>query len=277
MPHAAARTFVLVGPGRAGSSVALALVAHGWRAIAVSGRRDDSPSTRHAVARLGAPPVPVAEAGADADLVLIATPDAEIDTVADAIAPNLDPGSLVVHLSGARGVEALFPILDVRPDVRVGALHPLQTFAGPDPERLNGAWAAVAGPPAVTELAIELGMRPFVITDDARASYHAAAVVASNHLVALLGQVERLAAAAVVPFAAFVPLMRASFENATAHTPALALTGPVARGDLATVAAHLDALPAGEHDAYRALARAALALTGRDDPALAALLDGVTA
>ena len=245
--------------------------------MGVAGRRDDAPSTRHAVARLGAPPVPVAEAGGDADLVIIATPDAEIDFVADRIAPNLDPGALVVHLSGARGIEALFPISDVRADVRVGALHPLQTFAGPDPERLTGAWAAVAGPPAVTDLAIELGLRPFVITDDARASYHAAAVVASNHLVALLGQVERLAEAAGVPFAAFVPVMRASFENATTHSPALALTGPVARGDLATVAAHLDALPAGEQDAYRALARAALALTGRDDPSLTALLDGVWA
>ena len=277
MPHAAARTVVLVGPGRAGSSVALALVAHGWRAVAVAGRSYEAPSTRHAVARLGAPPISVADAGFDADLVVIATPDADIDVVADALAPNLDPGALVVHLSGARGLDALLPILDTRPDVRVGALHPLQTFSAADPERLKGAWAAVAGPAAVTDLAIELGLRPFVITDDERASYHAAAVVASNHLVALLGQVERLAAAAGVPFEAFVPLMRASFDNAAAQSPMLALTGPVARGDLATVAAHLNALPEREQDAYRALARAALALSGRDDAALTALLDGVSA
>ena len=86
-------------------------------------------------------------------------------------------------------------MLEVRPDVRVGAMHPLQTFpsASIGVERLRGAWAAVAGDPQTSELATALGMRPFELPDSERAQYHAAAVVASNHLVALLGQVERLA------------------------------------------------------------------------------------
>ena len=270
-------TFALVGPGRAGTSVALALVGAGWRPVAVAGRTVESPSTRHAVARLGVPVVPVAAAGAGAALVVIATPDAAIEHSARDLAPSLEPDALVVHLSGARGLDALAPVAELRPDCAVGALHPLQTFAAPDPARIAGSWAAVAGPPAVADLARALGAHPFVVPDDRRAAYHAAAVVASNHLVALLGQVERLADVAGVPFDAFRPLVEATVANCGDRGPAAALTGPVARGDAATVAAHLEALPDAERDTYRALALAALVLSARDDDELRTLLLGVPA
>src|SRR5437763_324258 len=190
-PNAApisARTFALVGPGRAGTSIALALVHAGWRPVAVAGRSDDATSTRHAVARLGAPASPLGAAGRGAALVVLATPDAAIHETARAVAPGLEPGALVVHLSGALGLDALGAVAELRPDCSVGALHPLQTFATADPHRVVGAWAAVAGPPAVADVARELGAHPFAVPDDRRAAYHAAAVVASNHLVALLGQ-----------------------------------------------------------------------------------------
>ena len=272
-----ARTFALVGPGRAGTSIALALVRAGWRPVAVTGRSADAPSTRHAVARLGVPTVPLASAGIGAALVVVATPDAVIEETARALAPGLESGALVVHLSGARGLDALASVVEVRPDCEVGALHPLQTFAGPDPQRIAGAWVAVSGPPAVADLVRELGAHPFVVPDDRRAAYHAAAVVASNHLVALLGQVERLAETAGVPFEAFLPLIATTLANCEHQGPAAALTGPVARGDFRTVAAHLDALPDAERDAYRALALAALRLAAREDTELRALLQGVTA
>jgi predicted short-subunit dehydrogenase-like oxidoreductase (DUF2520 family) len=204
---------------------------------------------------------------------VVATPDAAIEGLARLLAPALAPGALVVHLSGAQGLDILAPIGESRADVHVGALHPLQTFATPDPGRLDGSWAAVAGPPAVTDLALELGLRPFVVADDRRAEYHAAAVVASNHLVALLGQLARIAARADVPLAAFWPLVHATVDNVEQNGAVDALTGPVARGDVATVAAHLDAIATGERDAYRALALAALTLTGRDDRTLLDLLD----
>jgi predicted short-subunit dehydrogenase-like oxidoreductase (DUF2520 family) len=86
--------------------------------------------------------------------------------------------------------------------------------------------------------------------------------VASNHLVALLGQVERLAADAGVPFDAFLPLVRATLDNVDELGPARALTGPVARGDRGTIARHLDALDEDEVDAYLALAREAARLAG---------------
>jgi predicted short-subunit dehydrogenase-like oxidoreductase (DUF2520 family) len=267
------RTVALVGPGRAGRVVARALADRGARVLAVAGRSPEAESTRVLAAELGARAVTVEDAGRDAELVVIATPDAVIESVAARVAPNLRDGALVIHLSGARGLDALALLATARPDVRIGALHPLQTLTEVStPAELTGAWAAVAGPTAVTELAQELGLHPFVVDDAHRATYHAAACVASNHLVALLGQAERLAAEAGVPFEALARLVHASVDNACAFGPAAALTGPVARGDLATIAAHLEALPPEERPAYRALAAEALRLAGRTDDALEAML-----
>ena len=265
--------FALVGPGRAGSAVGARLAAVGRPCVAVAGRTLTCPSARRVAGRLAAPVRRVVDAGSDAALVVIATPDAAIDAAAATLAPRLAAGSLVLHLSGARGVDALAPIAAARPDVRLGALHPLQTLTGFDAaDRLVGAWAAVAGPPDVADIARTLGLRPCSIPDAARPAYHAAAAVASNHLVALLGQVERLAARAGVPFDAFEPLVRVSVDHAFTVGPAAALTGPVARGDVATVAAHLDAVGDDERRAYQAMADAARQLAGRDEPALREVL-----
>jgi predicted short-subunit dehydrogenase-like oxidoreductase (DUF2520 family) len=261
----------LVGPGRAGTALAAALVTAGHRVVSVAGRTPDAESTRVAAARFDARAVPVQYAGRGAQLLMIATPDDTIADVASALAQSLEAGALVLHLAGAHGLDALAPVATRRTDVLVGALHPLQTLPSPDAS-LAGAWAAVAGPPEVTELAEQAGMHPFTVDDHVRPMYHAAAVVASNHLIGLLGQVARLADAAGVPFAAFEPLVRASIDNAFARGPADALTGPVARGDVATVTRHLYAIPHDEVRTYRALAEAALRLSGRDDAAMRGVL-----
>jgi predicted short-subunit dehydrogenase-like oxidoreductase (DUF2520 family) len=265
--RAATRTCALVGPGRAGGALALALRDAGWRVVSVAGRAPDAPSVRDLTERLGAEPVDVATVGAGASLVVVAVPDAEIDGVAASIAPGLERDTLVVHLSGARGLDALAPIADARADVEVGALHPLQTLPSPDAgaARLPGSWAAVAGSSRISDLATSLGLVPFVVADADRAAYHAAASVASNHLVALLGQVDRIAASAGVPFAAFEPLVRATVDNAFALGPADALTGPVSRGDVVTVVRHLEAVDDSERAVYKALAGAAARLAGRAD------------
>jgi predicted short-subunit dehydrogenase-like oxidoreductase (DUF2520 family) len=270
MDETTRRGFALVGPGRAGTTVADALVAAGDRCVAVAGR-PGSPSVPRVARRLGAPVSTVAGAGRDADLVVVATPDAALAETAAELAPGLRPGAIVVHLAGSRGVDALAPIAARRPDVVLGALHPLQTLTG-DAAALDGSWAAVAGPPAVRHLARALGLRPFPIAADQRAAYHAAAAVASNHVVALLGQVERLAARAGVPFEAFEPLVHRSVANAFAVGPASALTGPVARGDVETVSRHLDAIGDEEQPTYRTLAEAARRLAGRDEPPLRRVL-----
>lgn len=274
MNESTGRDVALVGPGRAGTAVALALVDAGSHIVAVAGRTPDAPSTRAASDRFGAVGVAAEDVGRDADIVLLATPDDAIERVAARVAPGLRAGALVLHLSGARGLDALAPVTE-RTDVEVGAIHPLQTLPSGEAGRdaLRGAWAAVAGTDRVTELAAAIGLRPFCIDDADRATYHAAACVASNHLVALLGQVERLAGVAGVPLEAFGPLVRSSVEHALALGPSDALTGPVARGDAATVAAHLDAIPVHEHDTYRALAGEARRLSDREDAAVRALLE----
>jgi len=266
-----AGALALVGPGRAGTAITAALVARGWTVATVAGRSD--PSVAASAERFAATPTTVDEAGRDADLVVLATPDTALPTVAATVAPGLEPGSLVVHLSGASTLAVLDPIGCLRPDVRLGSLHPLQTLPGGADahERLEGAWCAIEGP--VVELAESLGMHPIVVAPDSRRIYHAAASIASNHLVALLGSVERLADDAGVPFEAFLPLVRAAVDNVAELGPAAALTGPVARGDAATVAAHLDALPAEERAAYRAGAALARELAQVHSTDMSAILD----
>jgi predicted short-subunit dehydrogenase-like oxidoreductase (DUF2520 family) len=272
------RAFALVGPGRAGTSFAIALRARDWQCVNVAGRAVDVPSVVAAAERLGADAVDVADAGRDVSLVVVATPDAAIAPAAAALAPSLRPGALVVHLSGALGLEVFADLAAARPDVRAGSLHPLQSLPSAETgaARLAGSWCAVDGPPEVDRLALTLGMRPFRVDPARRAAYHATATVASNHLVALLGQVARLADTAGVPPAALVPLVQATLDNVAEHGAAAALTGPVARGDAGTVAAHLVALPADERATYVALAWEALRLSGRDDAAVRAVLAGAS-
>jgi predicted short-subunit dehydrogenase-like oxidoreductase (DUF2520 family) len=134
-------------------------------------------------------------------------------------------------------------------------VHPI--VALPDAEtgapRLVGAWFAVAGHPIARSIVDALQGRAVEVPDDNRALHHAAAVIASNHLVALLGQVQRIADAAGVPLDAYLDLVRATIENVAELGPADALTGPVARGDWDTVERHRSALPEAERAAYDAM------------------------
>lgn len=193
----------------------------------------------------------VAGAADGADLVVVATPDGEIAGVARAIRPR--DGVVVAHLSGAAGLDVLAP------HRRRASLHPLVALPNAEigAQRLRGAWFAVAGDPIGRELVEAMGGRTFAVDEADRVLYHAAAVIASNHLVALLGQVERLADAVGVPFEAYLDLVSATVDNVRELGPAAALTGPAARGDEATIRRHLEALPEDERDAYRALAAAA--------------------
>ena len=269
------RTVALIGPGRAGTTISLGLMDLGWNVVAVAGRAPDAASTGAAAACLASRPALVSEVARGAALVIVATPDRAIEQALMTAEPAIEPGALVVHLAGSRGIDVFDALLEKRTGVRVGALHPLQSFPSSTAglERLPRSWAAVAGDPQVVEIAHALGLRTFELADTDRIRYHTAAVVASNHLVALLGQVERLAASCGVPYEAFAPLVLSSVQNAFTLGPANALTGPVQRGDLATVEQHLRELDPAERDAYRALAREAARLTGRRDTGLDRLLD----
>jgi predicted short-subunit dehydrogenase-like oxidoreductase (DUF2520 family) len=267
-------TLALVGPGRAGTTISLGLVERGWVVRAVAGRHPGAPSVEQTAAVLDARPAAVDEAVAGVDLVIVATPDAAVARTAAIVGTHADPGTLVIHLAGSFGLEVFDPVTAARGDLRFGALHPLVSIPSvvTGLDRLPGAWCAVSGDPQVQVLAAQLGMHAFTVADADRPLYHAAAAVAANHVVVLLAQVERLADECGIPFEAFLPLVRSAVENTAAAGPGDALTGPVARGDVGTVRAHLDALPAAERATYRTLAREAARLADRDDPAMDAVL-----
>lgn len=238
----------LLGPGRLGRSLAVLLPEVGVDVV-VLGRGDPLP--------------------ADVDALLLTVPD-------DAL-PGLGPfpsGMPVLHCSGATEVDVL------RPHTPAGSFHPLMTFPGPEvglPD-LTGVTAALAGDEealAIGEaLATRLGMRPLRVPGDRRL-YHAAAVMAGNFATVLLAEACEVLVAAGVPReeagGVLAPLALRSLQNAVAD-PVAALTGPVARGDEAVIAAHRQALgDAGLEDAritYDALtARARALIRAKRSPA----------
>ncbi len=232
-------TIRIIGPGRAGRSFARALAGAGWTVLPLLGRGDDH-----------------ADAASGADAVVLAVPDDAIADVARAVRP--DRSVAVVHLAGSLGLDVLAP------HRRRAALHPLVALPDPDTgarRLVSGVTFAVAGDPIASAVAAALGGTTVDVPDDARAAYHAAACVAANHVVALLGHVERIAREVGLPLEVFLPLARAAVDDAGRLGPRRALTGPAARGDWRTLARHLDAIPEGERAAYRAGVGLALQLT----------------
>jgi len=229
-------TVRIIGPGRAGLSFAKALTSVGVEVQGVLGRSDDIPAAAEGV-----------------DLVLVAVPDRHVAEVASAVRPVAS--TVVAHCAGALGLEALAP------HRKTASLHPLVTL--PDPivgagRLCGGGYFAVAGDGLVLELVRSLGGRALSVAPEFRATYHAAACVASNHLVALLGQVQRVAAAAGIELEAFLPLAQGALDDVARMGPVAALTGPAARGDLDTIEGHRRALDVREltgYDAGVALAR----------------------
>jgi predicted short-subunit dehydrogenase-like oxidoreductase (DUF2520 family) len=195
------------------------------------------------------------------ELVLLCVPDRAIPEVAAAVAP----GPWVAHVSGATSLAAL------EPHTRRLSVHPLQTFTkGRGAEQLDGAWAAVTAESRDALavgfwLAETLGLRPFELEDDVRPIYHAGAAVASNYIVTLRAVAGRLLEQAGAPPEALDPLMLRTIEND------FELTGPISRGDWATVERHLDAIR--EHapeleELYLVLARATAEVAGRELPSV---------
>jgi predicted short-subunit dehydrogenase-like oxidoreductase (DUF2520 family) len=234
----------IVGPGRAGRSLAAALRAAGWDVVGLLGRHDD-----------------LAEAASGVDVLVIATPDDAVAAAAAAVRP--EPGCVVLHLSGSLGLD----VLGGHP--RRAALHPLVPLPNPavGARRLaGGVTFAVAGDPMARVIAESLGGRAVEVDDADRPAYHAAACIAANHVVALLGQVERVAAGAGLGLDAFLGLTRAALDDVAVLGPRAALTGPAVRGDWATLARHRDALPPAERPGYNAGVGLAVRLADGPDP-----------
>lgn len=268
-------TVAVVGPGRVGTALAMAATAAGYDVVAVAGNPASAGGALERFARLvpSAAPVPAARAVAGADLVLLTVGDDRLDAVVRdlAVADAARSGTRWVHTSGRHGARALRPL--ALAGGRVAACHPAQTFPTPELGRdaLPGtAWAvtAAAGDRAwAHQLVVALGGTPVEVDEADRTRYHAALAVGANGTSAVVALARDLLLAAGVsapePFLA--PLVTRAAANAAA-AGAAALTGPVRRGDTATIAAHLDdlavALPEAV-DAYHALARLAVSYAAR--------------
>jgi len=267
-----------VGPGRAGLGVARAALAAGLDVVGVQGRRPRDAGPPIGPVFVPAQPGEYAPAIARATVIFVAVQDRELDA---ALAPlagaPLGPGAVVLQASGS-AEPAAFDALRAL-GIPCGTFHPLVPLAAPEqaPALLRGAWVGTDGDGGALHtagvLAACVGAHVLRIPAGERARYHAAAVFASNFPVVLAAVAERLLAETGIDAADARPAVRHLLSSAAANLAlgddaALALTGPVARGDAATVRRHLAAL-AGDVEAealYRALARATLRVASDASP-----------
>jgi predicted short-subunit dehydrogenase-like oxidoreductase (DUF2520 family) len=254
----------IIGAGRMGQGLGLALKRRGYKiALVARTPRDVTPPLMlHQGSR--------AEATAEAELVLIATPDDAIGSVAAELAREgaITRDQVVLHLSGLLDRNALLPLEET--GAGFGSFHPLQSVAeaATAAERLKGAYVGIEGDDralvAAERLANTLRMIPVRIPASAKPAYHAGAAFVANYTVALVGVAERLArSAGVSPEIAariYLPLLGGAVANLNALGPAASLTGAVRRGDEQTIRAHLKALSPEDRTLYRTVSRAAITL-----------------
>lgn len=267
-------SFAVVGCGRVGSAIGRHLAGAGYRPAGFSSRRPES--ARGAAALAGAPDkwfVGPWDAARDADILLITTPDGVIAETCREIAEKggIRNGAVVLHCSGMLPSTILAAAADG--GAKIGSMHPLQSFAARHytDNPFAGIMMAVEGDAAAIEaarmMAEDLGSTPFVIRTDGKTLYHASAVAASNYLVTLMGFAVDLMAASGAPredaFRILKPLVMGTLGNIETLGAADALTGPISRGDVDTVAAHITAignLSADMLKFYKELGRAAVPL-----------------
>jgi predicted short-subunit dehydrogenase-like oxidoreductase (DUF2520 family) len=235
----------VIGAGRVGAVLAAGLQSAGHLVVAAAGESDAS-RRRAAVLLPGVALHKPSEVARRADLLLLTVPDDMLPNVVRVLADSgaLHAGQYVAHTSGRHGLAVLAPAAAV--GAKVIALHPAMTFTGTavDLERLHGCvFGLTAGPDErglAESLVADLGGRATWVPEEMRTLYHAGLAHGANHLVTLVSEAMGLLAAAGVddPAGTLRPLLDAALDNALAHGDA-ALTGPIVRGDVRTVAAHL--------------------------------------
>jgi len=245
----------VVGTGALAQSLARALIQHGLTLRCILGR-DEQKAQTVAAAFEG---VTAGEIGAvdlpPSDVTFIAVADDALAEVASRLAEaGVPAGQVVLHTSGVHASDILQPLADT--GAEVGSFHPLQTFTGEEgKERFRGVTIGVEGSDVslgtAHHLADDLLATAVDIPSDRKALYHAAAVMAGNHAIAMLATAadlwERATSDAQGAHGALGPLTHQSVSNALKKGPEAALTGPVVRGDIGTVRKHLDALHAYAH------------------------------
>jgi predicted short-subunit dehydrogenase-like oxidoreductase (DUF2520 family) len=259
----------IIGAGAVGTALGAALHRAGWPVVAV-GSRDEARRNRFRSlvpgARAFAEAAPVLD---EAELILLSVPDDAIPGLAGEL--RLYGGQALVHTSGVLGAEVLEPARAA--GTQVGAFHPLVAFADTERaiEALHGATIAVEGDDELASLlatmADTLGATAVRLAPGTKAAYHAAAVLSAGGFVALLDAIAELGRAAGLDeagaLAVYGGLIEQTLGNARALGIRSALTGPMTRGDVGTLARHLDALARlapGALPLYRAAAEREIAL-----------------
>ncbi|MFB0836218.1 Rossmann-like and DUF2520 domain-containing protein [Arthrobacter halodurans] len=290
MPRPGRLGIGVVGAGKVGAVLGAALRAAEHAVVGVHAVSEASRERAEALLP-GVPILPIPDLVRRAELVLLAVPDDALGPLVKGLADagHWQAGQLVVHTAGRYGTGILEP---ARAAGAIPlAIHPAMSFTGMslDLTRLQDCMFGVTADrmmlPIAQALVVEMGAEYAVIEEEDRGIYHAALAHASNHLVTIAGQSAQLLRIAGVerPDRVLGPLMRASLENALSSGEG-ALTGPVARGDVGTVAIHRDALAKDAvspdvRDAYLSMARAtaqrALARGLLTEAQAAAILDAL--
>jgi predicted short-subunit dehydrogenase-like oxidoreductase (DUF2520 family) len=267
----------IIGAGRVGAVLGAALRAAGHAVVGVSAVSEAS-LERAELLLPGVPVLEIADIVERSELVLLAVPDDSLPGLVSGLAATgaWQTGQLVAHTSGRYGTGVLAPAKAA--GAIPLALHPAMTFTGMslDLSRLADCCFGITAEPAMLPIAqalvVEMGAEPVVIAEADRVLYHASLAHSANHLVTIVAQAAQVLGDIGVeaPNQVLGPLLRAALENALASGES-ALTGPVARGDSGTVAAHTQALR--EHaldtgsadilDAYVALSSATAARAPR--------------
>jgi predicted short-subunit dehydrogenase-like oxidoreductase (DUF2520 family) len=270
--RASALTVAIVGAGRVGRALGKRLRELGWTIGAVVTR--SSACARRAVRSIGAgrAHAELTRQVVGADLVLITTPDSQIAEVAAQLAKKGGEewrGKVVLHTSGALDSSVLSALR--RRGAATGSMHPMQTFSKRAVPQLEGCIFALEGSPVAIKMGSKvvrsLGGIVVKVASNNKPAYHAAGAMVSGHLLGLVEAATRILME--IGFTrrqavrALLPLLRQTVVNFERFGPSAAWTGPLARGDFATVRRHAEAMkqfPCEYREAYAALARLSASL-----------------
>ena len=238
----------IIGAGRVGSALAIALDRAGYRIDAVVYRGDRYlPFLRSALPSSARFENSINDELHLSEILFITSGDPEIRGIADEVAKRSSPPKFAFHTSGSLSSDDLSSLAEK--GVLTGSMHPLAAVSDPETgaERFRGAYFCVEGDEEAVRLAKELaaviGGKPFSIPSESKPVYHAAAVMSAGHVVALLdAAIEVMGHCGLSPEESreiLIPLAAGSIENLKDRPPSAALTGPYARGDASTLSRHL--------------------------------------
>jgi predicted short-subunit dehydrogenase-like oxidoreductase (DUF2520 family) len=259
------RTISIIGAGRVGQTIAKRLHKLGWRIGAVVTRSRGSAHAAVSAIGAGTPHASLTPEALNADVILLSVPDDVLENVAQKLAKigNAALTKIILHTSGALDHRVLAPL--ARRGASTGSMHPMQTFSGRNAPRLEGVIFSIEGAPAARataqKIARSLGGTPVIISANDKPAYHASGTIVAGHALSLVESATqtlmKIGFTRSRANQALLPLIRQMLDNYELLGPHAAWTGPLSRGDYATISKHAKALrrfPREFQDAYRALA-----------------------